>query len=131
MNPETPKIDSQKMDYPSKVTLRKVQPLFGSQENSPHDSLNYWIEQFLSLAILDVRTPGVAKKIELHLQRFQDFALDRYGHERMSTCLRRDVLAWQNHLIDRKLAPATVNNHLASLSAFTTWIMSHDRNLFP
>ncbi len=49
----------------------------------------------------------------------------------MTTCLRRDVLAWQNHLVDRKLAPATVNNHLASLSAFTTWIMSHDRNLFP
>lgn len=131
MNPETPKIDSQKMDYPAKVTLRKVQPLFGSQENTPPDSLNYWIEQFHSLAILDVRSTGVAKKIELHLHRFQAFTLDRYGHDRMTTCLRRDVLAWQNHLIDRKLAPATINNHLASLSAFTTWIMSHDRNLFP
>jgi site-specific recombinase XerD len=131
MNSETLKIGSQKMDYPAKVTLRKVQPLFGSQENVPLDSLNYWIEQFLSLAILDVRSAGVAKKIELHLHRFKEFTLDRYGHERMTTCLRRDVLAWQNHLIDRKLAPATINNHLASLSAFTTWIMSHDRNLFP
>ncbi|MBX9568972.1 MAG: tyrosine-type recombinase/integrase [Candidatus Obscuribacterales bacterium] len=119
------------MENPGKFTLRKVQPLFSSQENPPHDSLNYWIEQFLSLAIQDVRSSGVAKKIELHLHRFQEFTLDRYGHERMSTCLRRDVLSWQNHLIDRKLAPATINNHLASLSAFTTWIMSHDRRLFP
>ncbi|MBX9770586.1 MAG: tyrosine-type recombinase/integrase [Candidatus Obscuribacterales bacterium] len=131
MDPETPKTRNKKMDNPAKVTLRKVQPLFGSPEKSLPDSLSYWSEQFLSLSIQDVRSAAVAKKIQLHLQRFREFVLDRYGHEHMSTCLRRDVLAWQNHLIDSKLAPATVNNHLASLSAFTTWIMSHDRNLFP
>src|SRR5207247_2202844 len=48
-----------------------------------------------------------------------------------SSCLRRDVLAWQTSLHDHALAPATVNNHLASLSAFTTWVAAQAPRLFP
>jgi site-specific recombinase XerD len=63
--------------------------------------------------------------------RFRAFFLQAYGHERLAGCLPRDVLAWQQHLHeDQKLAPATVNNHLASLSAFTTWVMAHDPDAF-
>ena len=49
----------------------------------------------------------------------------------MSTALRRDVLAWQRRLVADGLAPATVNNHLASLSAFTTWVNVQAPTLFP
>ena len=47
------------------------------------------------------------------------------------TCLRRDVLAWQQALVEQGLAPATVNNHLASLSAFTTWVAAQAPTVFP
>ena len=68
-----------------------------------------------------VRSPEVAAKIDLHLDRFRAFFVDVYGHERISTVGRRDVVDWQRHLTE-KLAPATVNNHVASLSGFTTWV---------
>ena len=86
---------------------------------------------YLSLAIHDVRSKNIAKKIELHLFRFRTFFLDRYGQDNISTCLQRDVLAWQNHLVAGGMAPSTVNNHLASLSSFTSWLMSHDRRYLP
>jgi integrase len=73
----------------------------------------------------------VARKIALHLQRFASFYREAYGHERVSTCLRRDVLAWQRELISQGLAPATVNNHLASLSSFTTWVHAQAPRRFP
>jgi hypothetical protein len=41
------------------------------------------------------------------------------------------VVAWQTALREQGLAPAVINNHLASLSAFTTWVQAqapgHDR----
>jgi integrase len=52
------------------------------------------------------------------------------GHDRISTCLRRDVAAWQAALVAGDMAPATVNNHLASLSGFTTWIHAQSPALF-
>jgi integrase len=45
--------------------------------------------------------------------------------------LKRDVLAWQQDLVDQGLAPATVNSHLASLSGFTTWVHAQAPGLFP
>ena len=73
----------------------------------------------------------MAKKIALHLERFASFYKEGYGHERISTVLRRDVVAWQQALVAQGLAPATVNNHLASLSAFTTWVHAQAPRLFP
>jgi integrase len=64
------------------------------------------------------------------LQRFQAFFYAAYGHDQITTCLRRDVLAWQAELREQGLATATVNNHLASLSAFTTWVSTHQPDLF-
>jgi hypothetical protein len=42
----------------------------------------------------------VAQKIALHLDRFVGFFQASYGHDRIGTCLRRDVLAWQRALVD-------------------------------
>src|SRR5712691_10641653 len=95
------------------------------------DSLSVWSERYQQLAVAGVRSGEVAKKIALQLGRFVAFYQDAYGHDRVSTCLKRDVVAWQQHLQDAGLAPATVNNHLAALSAFTSWVSAHAPRLFP
>jgi len=85
----------------------------------------------LALAIVGIRSEAVAKKAALHLGRFRDYFWDAYGHERLSACVKRDVVAWQASLTERGLSPATVNNHLASLSACTTWIAVQYPGVFP
>ena len=76
-----------------------------------------------------MRSPEVAAKIDLHLDRFRAFFVDVYGHERISAVGRRDVIDWQRHLAEG-LAPATVNNHVASLSGFATWVSVQAPGLF-
>lgn len=90
-----------------------------------------WMEQYLGLVVAGVRAESITKKITLHLQRFHQFLIASSGHDRLSTCQRRDVLSWQRTLQASGLAPATVNNHLASLSAFTTWVHARQPDLFP
>ncbi len=116
---------------PRKFASRKVQRAFDHPLALLSDSLTDWTAAYLRLTIDGVRSAGVAQKIALHLQRFQAFFTQAYGHERLSTCVRRDVSAWQQSLHDQGLAPATVNNHLASLSAFTTWVHTQAPDLFP
>jgi integrase len=112
-------------------TARKVQAVpTGLPEQVP-DSLTAWATRYLALAVVGVRSPAVTQKIALHLDRFVAFFIESYGHDRISTCLRRDVLAWQKALVDQDLAPATINNHLASLSAFTTWVAVQAPAVFP
>jgi len=95
------------------------------------DSLTTWSTRYQQLAVAGVRSEDVGKKIALQLGRFIAFYQDAYGYDRVSTCLKRDVVAWQQHLIAEGLAPATVNNHLAALSAFTSWVSTHAPRLFP
>lgn len=83
------------------------------------------------MAVAGLRSSAVAGKIGLHLTRFVAFFGAAYGHDRLSTCLRRDVLAWQAALVNRGLAAATINNHLASLSGFSTWVQTQAPMLFP
>lgn len=99
--------------------------------STPSDSLAAWITHYQQFAVAGVRSPAVAAKIALHLDRFLTYFQTTYQHDHISTCLRRDVLGWQTHLQMASLAPATVNNHLASLSAFTTWVHVHAPHLFP
>lgn len=94
------------------------------------DSLTAWADRYHRFAVVGVRSDAVAQKIVLHLARFIAFFRDAYGHDRISACLRRDVVAWQTALVDGGMAPATVNNHLASLSAFTSWVASHAPGMF-
>jgi site-specific recombinase XerD len=57
--------------------------------------------------------------------------METYGHDRISTCLKRDVVAWQAHLQEQGLAHSTINNCLASLSGFTTWVQTLNSQIFP
>ena len=100
----------------------------------PHnlpDSLQAWMDAYLHLTVQGVRSEAVAQKISLHLRRFQQFFEARYRQEQISSCLKRDVAAWQQTLEAQDLASATINNHLASLSAFGTWVQTHDDAVFP
>lgn len=94
------------------------------------DSLIAWMEYYLQLAVQGVRSEEVTGKIQLHLQRFQQFFEQRYGQERISSWVKRDVLAWQQSLEAQGLAPATINNHLASLSGFATWVHTQNEYVF-
>ena len=67
----------------------------------------------------------------LHLGRFVEFFESAYGHDRASAVVRRDVQDWQRSLVEKDLAPSTVNNHTASLSAFTTWVDAQESGLCP
>lgn len=133
--------DATRKDRP-KITSRKVVVLSDSTA-SLEDSIARWAEQYLALAVRGVRSEEVAGKISRHLQRFEDWFLMAFGHDRLSSVTPREVAVWRNHLLatevrvltdGRKLmmAPATVNNHLAHLSAFFTWTAVHaPRRLLP
>ena len=117
--------------YLDKFTSRKVKEAAPRLVAETGDSLAAWMARYLALAVVGVRSEGVAHKITLHLERFARFFSEGYGHDRLSACLKRDVLAWQRALREEGLAPATVNNHLASLSGFTTWVHAQAPYLFP
>lgn len=116
-----------KLVYLEQSTSRKVESL--SEEIS--DSLTAWMKHYLRFAVHGVRSDNVVQKIALHLQRFREYFLETYGHDRISTCLKRDVIAWQSSLLEQRLAHSTVNNHLASFSAFATWVHKQNTNIFP
>lgn len=96
----------------------------------PSDSIQAWIDHYLNMAVRGVRSELVARKIMLHLTRFQAFFEQRYGQELISSCVKRDVVAWQQSLINQGLASATINHHLASLSSFATWVCNQNGNVF-
>ncbi len=112
-------------------TARKVTGLADTLRDEVPDALPAWMTRYLTFAIVGVRSPAVAEKIALHLDRFTQFFTASYGHDRISTLLKRDVLAWQRELKEQGFAPATTNNHLASLSGFTTWVHAQSPRLFP
>jgi integrase len=100
------------------------------------DSLAAWVERYLKLAVCGVRSAEVEAKIARHLARFQVWFVEGFGHDRLSAVTPREVAAWREHLAatavrprrdgrDQTMAPATVNNHLAHLSAFFTWTAAH------
>jgi integrase len=93
------------------------------------DSLAPWMDRYQALAVAGVRSQEVAAKSALHLERFRLFFAEAYGHDRVSTVTRHDVVAWQRQLASA-LAAATVNNHLASLSGFTSWVATQAPGVF-
>lgn len=116
--------------YLEKFTSRKVKRFRDAGLDDLPDSLSAWVGRYLELAVVGVRSKTVAEKAALHLGRFVEFFEEAYGHDRVTAVVRRDVRAWQRSLADGGLAPATVNNHLASLSAFTTWVDAQAPGLF-
>src|SRR3954447_15080142 len=127
----SPKRPPATIRYLASYTSRKVGQVSDRLVGTAPDSLAAWMERYLALAVVGVRSEEVAQKIALHLERFASFYKETYGHERISAVLRRDVAAWQQQLVAQGLAPATVNNHLASLSGFTTWVHAQAPRLFP
>src|SRR5215216_5462675 len=101
---------SKTLAYLPNFTARKVQAIPGGLPADVPDSLAAWATRYLALAVVGVRSPAVTHKVALHLDRVVGFFIESYGHDRISTCLRRDVLAWQKALVEQGLAPATVNN---------------------
>lgn len=103
--------------------------------NPEEDRLSFWKDRFVESEIRGDRSPDTEKKIELQLQRFIDFFQERYGHERVSAVVKRDVKAWLDFLYDEKnglgLAAATVNNHKAHLSLFMGWLHQQAAHLLP
>jgi hypothetical protein len=116
--------------YLEKFTSRKNKRTEHRLSETP-DNLSAWVGKYLELAVVGVRSDTVAEKAALHLGRFIAFFEEAYGHDRISTMVRRDVQGWQRSLADQVLAPSTVNNHLASLSAFTSWVDTQAPRLFP
>ena len=116
--------------YLEKFTSRKDKRPEPGLDETP-DSLSAWVGKYLELAVVGVRSRTVAEKAALHLGRFLEFFEKAYGHDRVSTVVRRDVQEWQRSLVEQEFAPSTVNNHLASLSAFTTWVTAQAPGLFP
>ncbi|NBE99610.1 MULTISPECIES: tyrosine-type recombinase/integrase [unclassified Nonomuraea] len=99
------------------------------------DSLPMWTERYLDLAVRGVRSAEVTAKIARHLERFGAWIVDGLGHDRLSAITPREITAWRDHLAaagnpgrdgtPAPMAPATVNNHLAHLSAMFSWIAAH------
>jgi len=108
-----------------------VQAIPGSLPEDIADSLAGWATHYLVLAVVGVSSPAVTPALAPHGERFAAFFQERYDYDRITTCLRRDVLAWQRARTDQGLAPATVNNPLAPLCAYTTWVAAQPPTVFP
>src|SRR6266542_3701553 len=98
-----------------KIASRKVVRVGGAAVDAD-DSLTVWVDRYLD--------------------RFRAFIVAGLGHDRVSAVTAREVAGWREHLAatevrprrggrTQTLAPATVNNHLAHLSAFFTWTLAH------
>jgi len=117
-----------------RITSRKIAGLDGGPGEAG-DSLTDWTQRYLDLAVRGVRSDEVTGKIARHLDRFTTWFTNGYGHDRVSAVTAREVTAWRDHLAAEgstgrdgttaAMAPATVNNHLAHLSALFSWITVH------
>lgn len=96
----------------------------------PGDSLREWANYYLEMAVTGIRSEAVTHKIRFHLARFQAFFEEQYGQENISSLVKRDVVAWREHLRSAGLAASTINNHMASLSGFATWVQAQDASAF-
>ena len=71
--------------------------------NSEH--INEWISKYMVLAVTGTRSNNVSNKIRLHLERFLNFVLNSYGHDRIETLVRRDVQSWRDFILAQGLSP--------------------------
>jgi integrase len=90
-----------------------------------------WAARYEELALTGVRSREVTERIVLHLHRFAEYLSATYGHERLETVVRRDVVGWRDALILSGLGPSTVNNHLASLAGFCGWVAAQSPGAWP
>src|SRR6266498_1193475 len=81
-----------------RLPSRKVVPLPVGGLTAP-DSIEQWARRYLDAAVRGVRSAEVADKIALHLARFRDHFHIAHGHDRLSAVVRREVVAWRDHLV--------------------------------
>lgn len=122
--------DQDRAEFTSRKVVGLSEALGGTD-----DSLTAWAERYLALAVRGVRSDEVAAKITRHVRRFIAWLTDGLGHDRLTAVTPREITAWRDHLAaagnqakdgtPAPMAPATVNNHLAHLSALFTWIGAH------
>lgn len=119
---------------PREFASRKVLAVLGVPADDT-ETVRFWIEAYLTAAVRGVRSAEVAGKITRHLDRFRDWFVEGFGHDRIAAVTAREVTGWREHLAatvvrelagrQQMMAPATVNNHLAHLSALFTWVAAH------
>ena len=116
---------------PGEFASRKALTVLGMPPDGG-GTVGFWVEAYLAAAVRGVRSAEVAGKIARHLDRFRAWFLDGFGHDRVAAVTAREVAGWRDHLAAtavrtladgraQLMAPATVNNHLAHLSALFTW----------
>jgi len=94
-------------------------------------TVSAWGARYEELALTGVRSREVTERIALHLRRFGEYLSVTYGHERLTSVVRRDVVGWRDALVLSGLGAATVNNHLASLSGFCGWVLARAPDALP
>lgn len=120
---------------PREFTSRKVLAVLGMPTEGS-ETLAFWVEAHQVAAVHGVRSPEVTGTIARHLGRFRDWFTEGFGHDRITAVTAREITLWRDHLATtvvrtrtdgqhQTMAPATVNNHLAHLSALFTWITAH------
>ena len=90
-----------------------------------------WAARYEELALTGVRSQEVTERIALHLHRFAEYLEATYGHEKLASMVRRDVVGWCDALVASGLGPSTVNNHLASLAGFCSWVAAQAPEALP
>jgi site-specific recombinase XerD len=120
------------VEDPREFASRKVLTVLGVPTEDP-ETLGFWVEAYLAAAVRGVRSVEIAGKIARHLARFRDWFTEGFGHDRIAAVTTREITLWREHLAatvvrtlaegrEQTMAPATVNNHLAHLSALFSWI---------
>jgi len=94
-------------------------------------TVSAWAASYEDLALSGVRSREVTERIALHLRRFSEYLSETYGHERLASVVRRDVVDWRDTLVSSGLGASTVNNHLASLSGFGGWVVARAPDALP
>lgn len=94
-------------------------------------TVSAWALSYEELALTGVRSREVTERIVLHLRRFGEYLTAIYGHERLVSVVRRDVVGWRDALVLSGLGASTVNNHLASLSGFCGWAVARAPEALP
>jgi hypothetical protein len=112
MNTKKP---STKVVYLAKYTSRKNNAGVDPGAETDLETFATWMTQYQQLAVAGVRSAAVAHKIALHLERFRQFFLARYGHEQIAACLRRDVQACQTATVRRP--PRRKTRSISSIAA--------------
>ena len=67
-------------------------------------TVSAWAARYEALALTGVRSREVTERIGLYLHRFAEYLEATYGHQRVGTVVRRDVVGWRDRSSHQGLA---------------------------